>query len=299
MNQVQRAYGEGAYGIALVLADSAAQYAPDLADVHFARGLLYSKFNRFDEAQAAYKKVLALDPAYRSAWFNLGHNAFLQGQYRPALGFYREEEAAIEATPAADKQAAPAAYRAAHAAVLLQIGRVYEKLGAADTAHATYEDALKIDSSNAQAFSWLSELNGQTGDLDRALAHARRAFQLDPNNPEYRYGVGAFLVRTGQAEQAVGYLEEVVAQQPWHVGAHYNLGRALMALGRRDEAQRYLEKTDSLQQFDTDITMARLATFQYPEDPDRWGHLAALLRSVGRLGEARQAYDVARSLRDS
>ena len=158
--------------------------------------------------------------------------------------------------------------------------------------------ALAVDSSNAQAFSWMSELNGQAGDLDQALAHARRAHQLDPNNLEYRYSVGAFLVRTGQIEEALGHMEAVVAQQPWHVGAHYNLGRALITLGRREEAQRYLEKTDSLQQHNADIALAQLATFQYPNDPTRWRQLAGLLRNAGRLGEARQAYDVARSLRD-
>ncbi len=297
MNDAQRAYRQGAYHIALALADSAAQYAPDLADAPFIRGLIYSKLNRFDASQAAYEKALALDSAYRSAWFNLGHNAFLQGRYREALGFYRNEEAAIEATPKADKQASPSQYRAVLSAVLLQIGRAYVKLGVADSARAFYEHALAADSSNAQAFSWMSELNGQAGDLDQALAHARRAYQLDPNNPEYRYGVGAFLVRTGQIEEALGHLEAVLAQQPWHVGAHYNLGRALMTLGRRDEAQRYLEKTDSLQQRNADIALAQLATFQYPNDPTRWRQLAGLLLNAVRLGEARQAYDVARSLR--
>ncbi len=298
MNEAWRAYGQGGYHIALALADSAETYAPDLPDAFFFGGLVYSKLKRFDASQAAYEKALALDPAYRSAWFNLGHNAFLQGKYRAALGFYRKEQAAIVATPEADKQAAPTEYRAALSAVLLQIGRSYAGMGIADSVLHFYQNALATDSTNAQAFSWMSELYGQSGDLDQALAHATRAHVLDPDNLDYRYGIGMFSTRTGRATEAVDHLEVVVAQQPWHVGAHYNLGRALMALGRRADGQRYLEKSDSLRQVNVDISQAQLATFQYPDDPERWQHLAALLHAAGRLSEARQAYNVARSLRD-
>ncbi len=286
LNDMQRAYGQGAYHIALALADSAASYAPDLADIPFLRGLVFSKLNRFDEAQAAYDTVLALDPAYRSAWFNLGHNAFLQGRYRAALGFYQKEAMALDAPPEAERSA-----------ILLQLGRAYARLGVADSARRAYEQALDTDSSNAQAYSWLSELDGQAGELEQALAHARRALRLSPDHPEYRYGVGALLFRTGQLEEAVSHLEAVARQQPWHVGAHYNLGRALMTLGRRDEAQPFLEKTDSLQRLNADIALAQLATFQYPEDPNRWQQLAGLLRRVGRHDEARQASNVVRGLR--
>lgn len=284
LNDMQRAYGQETYDVALALADSAARYAPYLADIPFLRGLIFSKLNRFDEAQAAYERVLELDPAYRSAWFNLGHNAFLQGQYRDALGFYQKEAATLDTSP----EASP---------LLLQIGRAYARLGVPDSARRAYEQALAADSANAQAYHWLSELDAQAGELAQALDHARRALRLNPDHPEYRYGVGGLLFRTGAVEEAVGHLEAVVRQQPWHAGAHYNLGRALMTLGRRDEAQSYLKKADRLQSLNADIALAQLATFQYPMDPNRWAQLAALLGQAGRRDEARQAASVVQTLR--
>ena len=60
--EAQRAYERGAYGMALALSDSAEAYAPDLADLHFLRGVVYTQLNQLLVAQAAYETVLELDP---------------------------------------------------------------------------------------------------------------------------------------------------------------------------------------------------------------------------------------------
>ncbi len=85
--EAQRAYERGAYGMALALSDSAEAYAPDLADLHFLRGVVYTQLNQLHVAQAAYETVLELDPAYPGARFNMGLNAFRRGQLRDAIDF--------------------------------------------------------------------------------------------------------------------------------------------------------------------------------------------------------------------
>jgi len=65
--EAQRAYERGAYGMALALSDGAEVYAPDLADLLFLRGVVYTQLNQLLVAQAAYETVLELDPAYPGA----------------------------------------------------------------------------------------------------------------------------------------------------------------------------------------------------------------------------------------
>lgn len=288
----QQAFQREAYSRALALTDSAARYAPDLADVHFLRGRSLSKLYRLDQAKAAFHTVLALDPAYRGAWFNLGHNAFVLGQNREALAYYQHEQDGL--APAA-RRGSPEE-KAMFSAVAAQVGRVYARLGVPDSARMAYRQALDADSTNAQAYGWLGELYQEEGDHEQALRYAQRAFDLAPRNLEYHYLMGALLFRLGKADEAVGYLKTVVAQQPWHVGAHYNLGRALVALGREDEAQPYLDETEGLQTLQSDLVRTQFAVYQNPEDHEAWRLLVDLLGRAGRIDEARQAALVARSL---
>ena len=294
---VQQAQQRQDYNRTLALIDSAAHYAPDFADIFFLRGRVLTRLYRFDQAQAAFERVLELDPTYRSASYNMGNNAFLLGRNREAIEHYQRERAAFKGGAEAIAREGSEADRAALASVLLQIGRVYARLGVADSARQAYQEALVIEEDNAQAWGWLAELSEDEGDLDLALSEARRAFALMPENIEYRYLVGALSFRTGAFEEAVGHLEAVVRQQAWHVGAHYNLGRCLLALGREAEAQQYLDATDALQQLDSDIVLAKFALHRNPEDPAYWTRLVALYRQAGRMDEAREAFNIVRQLR--
>ena len=293
---VQQAQQRQDFNQALALIDSAAHYAPDFADIFFLRGRVLTKLYRFNQAQAAFERVLELDPTYRSAAYNMGNNAFLLGRNREAIKHYQREKAAFKGSPEAIAREASETDRAALASVLLQIGRVYARLGVADSARQAYQQVLVVEEDNAQAWGWLAEVSEDEGDLNQALAEARRAFALAPENIEYRYLVGALSFRTGAFDEAAGHLEAVVRQQAWHVGAHYNLGRCLLALGREVEAQQYLDATDGLQQLESDIILAKFALYRNPEDSEYWAQLVTLYRQAGRLSEAREAYNIVRQL---
>ena len=134
----QRAFERGVHSAALALTDSAEQYAPGLADIHFLRGAVYAKLNQLEISRAAYETVLELDPQYKGAHYNLGLNAFYQGKLRDAINFFKAEEA-LEAT----------------SNLYLEMGRAYAKLGEPDSAQYAYEQAIAIDSTNATAIMWL------------------------------------------------------------------------------------------------------------------------------------------------
>ena len=274
--EAQDAFYRGAFGVALMLADSSQKYAPELADIPFLRGLVFTALSRLDEAQAAYEAVLVLDPNYQGVWLNLGSTAFRQGDRRKALRLYRKEQEAYSSP-----------------AVLLQMGRAYAELGVADSAQQAYQQAIAADSSYATAYFRLSELYKEEGELEKALEYSRQGLSLAPDNLNYRYFIGSLLLLMGAVGEAVEHLETVVEQRSWHYWAHYNLGQALVRLGRQEEALRYLAKAESLQGAVEDIQHWQSLTEQNPDQLMHWVNLGDALRRAGRIDEAIEAHQTA------
>ena len=277
--EAQRAYERGAYEMALALSDSAEQYAPDLADVHFLRGVVYTQLNQLHIAEAAYDVVLELDPVYPGARYNKGLNAFRRGKLRDAITYYQAEREIEES-----------------ANLMLELGRAYAKLGEPDSARLAYERALALDSTHATVYMWLGQLYEELGEFDQALTYSQAGLRLRPDDLDYKYIIGSLLFRSGQIDEALGYLEPVAELRPWHHGAQFNMGQVLMRLGREDEAQRYFVQADSAQQRQQKINEAQETINRDPQLLDNWIELAMLLRESGQLDLAVEALKVATSM---
>ena len=277
--QAQDAFRRKAYNPALIMADSAEQYAPELADIQFLRGLVFTELRRYDKAAVAYHKVLSLDPDYQGVWLNLGSTAFRQGDVRKALDLYLKEH---EAYPSA--------------AALHQMGRVYAKLGKPDSARLAYEQAIATDSTFTTAYLRLGELYKEEGELEKALEYSRLGLRLQPDNLNYGYFVGSLLLLTGEAEEAVDHLETVIELRPWHYWGNYNLGQALMRLGRQEEGKRYLAKAESLQAELKNIQDWQDLAENNPDQLMLWVNLGEALRRAGRVDEAIEAHNIALTL---
>lgn len=281
---------------ALALADSAIARAPRWAPAYAFRGTVLMNLNRFEPADADFARALDLDPHIRGAWFQRGHNAFMQGRYDAALDAYAREKERIETTPAAVGRYYADADRAALPNVLLQIGRAESLAGRPEAARTAYRAALAADSTRAQAWAWLGELDEEAGALDDALAHYRRALVLEPFEMDYRYEVGRLLAQAGRHQDALPLLGGVVRSRPWHAGATYNLGRTLLAGGRTDEARALLARADSLQLLQQEIDQALAAAYQQPDNPHRWAELGALYIRTARYDDAESALGAALQL---
>ncbi len=290
---------KGEHRAALALLDSAERLAPDLPDVYFLRGSIYTELNDFEQAQQAFENVLENDTQYRAAWYKLGNVAFLQGQYRRAVEMYEREKELMLGSPApikayfrdVDEQSLPT--------VNLQLGRAYDKLGVLDSARWAYEEALAADSLNATGHAWLAEWHEDAGEMDEALQHAQRAFELAPETMDHRYLFGSLLVRNGRPEEALNLLMSVIAEQPSHHGANYNMGQAYLRLGEQGKAGYYLSRADTLENLGAKIAEAQAAAYQQPDRVDRWLNLADIMLYAGRLDEAQQAFSVAAYLKPS
>lgn len=301
VGEAQQAYRNGRYEQAISLIDSAAAYVPDLPDLWFLRGLVLADVYRFEASDSSFERTLRLDPLYRSARFNLGHNAFRQSSYfakdgyREALEHYRAEEALLR--EAAQGGSDQEEVEKALAAVLLQIGSTYWNLNLPDSALQAYRQAVGVDSLSARGYAWLAGAQRDYGDLHDALTNARRAAEIEPDNTEHRLLLGVILREAGDSEEAATHLKEAAAREPWNRTAVYNFGQALIETGRSDEGTMYLGRADSLETLRSEIERSHVRVFQSPDDPERWENYAVLLHHAGRVAEAQEAARVMRYLK--
>lgn len=292
LDAAQAARATSDFATALALADSAVAVAPGWPAGFFRRGDLLTDLNQFAAADSDFVRVLALDPHYRGAWFKRGHLAVLQGRYEQAVAHYERERSLIEAGSGASHFYADVD-RTALPNVLLQLGRANVLLGQPDAARRAYRASLDADSTRAQAWAWLAELDEEAGEQQAALAHFQRALTLEPFNLDYRYEVGRLLGGMDRAEEGLPLLGSVVRSQPWHAGATYNLGRVLLRLGEAAQARPLLARADTLQILQQEIDQALAAAYQQPSNPYRWMELGGLYIRSGRYDEAEDAMGAA------
>lgn len=198
-----------------------------------------------DDAPAHYRLGLLLtlsDP--NRAVTELLHASQLDPEFDPAAQTLRTalNLSALAGTPSAQK---------------VVIGRGLGLVEEWDLAYAAFEEAVRLDEENAEAWAWLGEADQQTAG-DEAFSHLERALDLDPNSPVVRGLRGLYFQRTGNHRQALTEFQSAAKLESgnpaWYVsiGDEFaNLGDLIMAL----EAYQY-------------------ATTVAPEDASYWRLLA-------------------------
>jgi tetratricopeptide (TPR) repeat protein len=278
--EAQEYFDIGFYNYALILADSAAGYAPELADIPFLRGRILGTMRQFDHATAAYERTVDLDPGYSGVFMNLGNLEYLRGEPLAALRHYRKETG--DAKRSLDYK--------------IQLGRAYADLGEVDSARWAYQEAIEINDADPTAFMWMGQLLEDQGSLDEALEYSRKGLALNPDNLNYEYIVGVLLMRKGELEGAVDILRRVVVGMPWHYAAHYNLGQALTGLGEFEEGAAYLARSDTLHDHLRGIARWESLLASNNHEPMLWVNYGNSLREVGRVDDAIHALSIASSL---
>lgn len=183
----QTQLGLGDPEAALQSAGRAVALAPDLEWVHRLASLAFSRLGRHDEAVAAAREAVRLDP----------------GSWR---GLARLAQALIPATPDR-REARMTAERARDLAPLvpdthIAVGFVEAAAGNRKVALAAYHKALEIDPDNTVAHNEIARLHlrsGTAGGLAKAATGFATAVQTDPRAGVSRHNlniaVGTFLAR--------------------------------------------------------------------------------------------------------
>jgi len=161
-------------------------------------GFAYEQLGSFEQALAAYTKILDLDPTYWQAYRELGRLHLSLGQPDEALTAYQR---AMALQP-----------QNAHLYVLL--GRAYLSLGRIDEALAAYESVEQLDPTHWEGFRELGDLYLGLGEPFEALAAYQSAVDLQPQNTYLYCLLGRAYQALDRTEEATLAYQQALALDP-------------------------------------------------------------------------------------
>ena len=128
---------------ALTDLDQALKLAPDWAEVHYQAGRVQTRLKNLDQALAAYRRALELDPKLDGANFNSGYILLERGRPEEAIAYF-QKVVDLGSPFAADAQ--------------VNLAVCYYKLGQQDEARRHLEAALSLNPNHKLALAYLDKL---------------------------------------------------------------------------------------------------------------------------------------------
>jgi predicted O-linked N-acetylglucosamine transferase (SPINDLY family) len=210
-------------------------------------------------AEALYRDVLRLDPAYAAAHLNLGAALMDQRRYHEALQSF---ETGLQ-------------YDSHNAIAHSNLGNALFELGHSQRALGCYDRAIALNPRYARALSNRSGVLLSLRNVRGALESAEAALSLQPELAEALNNRGNALLELEQPREALLSLNRALQLRPDWPLALANRCSALLALGQLDEALADANRSVQLE----------------PADPVALNNLGNVLRSQQRLQEAVECYD--------
>jgi TolB-like protein/Tfp pilus assembly protein PilF len=193
----------------------------------------------YEQSDALYQKVLAIDPRYAPAWGGLASNFANRvnlGLLSGPAGNAKTREAAMRAL-SIDERYAPA-----HARLGL-IAMYGDNDLAAAAQH--FERALALDPADLGVLNNSALLLESLGRLDDALALAEVLVHRDPVNVSALFNLGLYQRYAGQLDAATATYRTVLSLVPGRGNAHAQLGSALLLKGDAQSALGEIEQETS------------------------------------------------------
>ncbi len=211
-----------------------------------------------DEAVAAYRRAIRLEPGFAYAHNNLGIVLRDLGRREDSEACYRR---ALEIDPG-------------FADALNNLGNVLRDLGRFEEAESALRRALLVSPVFASAHFNLGNVLRDLGRLEDAEASYRRALEIKENQPEAHINLGTTLRDLGRWTDAEASYRRAIAINPHFAAAHNSLGTVLRELGRLGEAEASYRQAVALQ----------------PDFADAHNNLGIVLRDLGRPAEAEACF---------
>jgi tetratricopeptide (TPR) repeat protein len=191
----------------VAFSEATLESAPDSVLALNALGISYRREGKTDEAIAAYKKALVVDPHYVESYINLGFLYYKQGAREKAIALYRK---AIEKNPG-------------YAEPYNNLGIIYSEIGDHDEAERLYKKAIEVGPTYAKAYNNLALLHHDRGNDADAVAWFQKAIAMNPDYADSYTNLGMLLYNLGKPHQAVILLQQAIEKDPGNAITHDTL----------------------------------------------------------------------------
>jgi Flp pilus assembly protein TadD len=188
---------------------------PDWAELHNNLGNALAATQQFSEAAAAYRRSIALGPAYVDAHANLGLVLHRMGRLEEAVAAHRD---AI-------------ALRPIDARLWLSLSGALIALGRPADAEEACRKAITLDPKLPEARNNLGMALKEKGQLAEAVDSYSIALQLRPDYPEAHNNLGVALHAQGHFSGALAAYEQALGLDASYMDAHWNKALLHLLLG--------------------------------------------------------------------
>jgi tetratricopeptide (TPR) repeat protein len=247
---------------------------------------------RLEEAVAAGRRALELQPNYSQALNNLGIAHYDREDYEAAVECYRQ---AVRQDPS---------FAEAHS----NLGNALRAQHKLEEAIASYNRGLQLKPAYADALNNLGTALRDAKRWSEAEIAYRKALALKPQDPATLNNLALVVMDLQRNDEAAAILTRSVALDPSKQRTYVYLGTALRDCDRLDEARAAAETALKLDENDGDalnllgrilIDQNRLeeaieffhkTIARKPDDADAYNNLGNALKELGRADEAMQSY---------
>lgn len=255
---------------ALTSAQQASSLNPNLPEVHFALGSVYTATGRNTEAIEELKRALALAPNSDAGYLRLGKAYLAVGQSEPALAAFKK---AVEINPY---------YWYNHK----QLGVAYFELGRNDDALKEFQRQVELNPTDASGYNNLGAIYEQERRWKEAIPQFQKAIALSPSYDEYS-NLGTAYYERGSYPDAVKMYEKAVEANPNQATALRNLGYAYERAGENGKAASVFQRAIAKAYRDLEVN---------PRDTDALQNLALSYAETGQNAKALELIQRARAI---
>lgn len=197
------------------------KYAPNSFLLHNNLGNVLNDMGKKEEAVESYKRSLAINPLYGSAYISLGSVYDDLGLRDEAIKMFKK---AVEIDPKD------------YVLAYVNLGIVYASMGKLDEAEEAYMNAIKTAPSLAYAYSGLGMVYLAKGDAEKAIELCKKAVELNPDLPNSYNDLGTIYGAVGKLQESMAAYKRALKINPNYGAAHYNLAVAYFKNGQYDLA---------------------------------------------------------------
>jgi len=186
---------------ALAASRRALELEPRMPEAWVAKGNLLFLQRKADEAFAAFEEAIGLDPSSYNAHYFYARDLFSAGRAEQALAYYETAE-----------RLRPEEYQppCMLAGALFSLDRRGEALAAATRALGAIDARLAVEPNDSRALHLAAVLSARVGQRERSLAYIGRVLQLRPDEFATAYNVACAFAVLEMREEALLSLDRAV-----------------------------------------------------------------------------------------